>query len=258
MTRLSLTFECQGCRLAGTFDTAPGATGLLIVTGGNEVRAGAFSGQAKLAAKLAVSGFPVFRFDRRGVGDSDGENRGFTKSRKDIAAAIEAFRAINPQMTRVVGFGNCDAASALMLAGGAELDGLILSNPWTIEDDADDTPPPSAVRSRYLEKLKNPKEVLRLLSGGVNLKKLFRGLKQAASGPSEATGLSQQMAQGIAAYDKPVRILLADADRTAQMFLENWDASDPRIHRCEGASHAYVEPQASEWLENQILTALRG
>ncbi|WP_209347761.1 hydrolase 1, exosortase A system-associated [Pontixanthobacter sp. CEM42] len=257
MSRLSLTFECQGSCLAGTFDTAPGTTGLLIVSGGNEVRAGTFSGQAKLAAKLAGAGFPVFRFDRRGIGDSDGENRGFTKSRKDIAAAIEAFRAINPQMTRVIGFGNCDAASALMLAGGTDLDGLILSNPWTIEDESDDTPPPSAVRSRYVEKLKNPKEIWRLLTGGVDLRKLFGGLKQAASGSSETTGLAQDMAAGIAAYDKPVSILLASSDRTAQVFLENWNANDPRIRSCEGASHAYVEPHAREWLEQQILEVLR-
>ena len=256
MSRMSLTFECQGRCLAGTFDTAPGTTGLLIASGGNEIRAGAFSGQSNLAAKVAGSGFPVFRFDRRGIGDSDGENRGFANSSKDIAAAIEAFRAINPQMTRVVGFGNCDAASALMLSQGADLDGLILSNPWTIEDDSD-TPPPSAVRSRYLQKLKNPKEVLRLLTGGVNLRKLFGGMKQAATGSSGTTQLSQDMAAGIADYGKPIRFLLASGDRTAQAFLDNWDANDPRIERCEGASHAYVESHASEWLEKQILDGLR-
>ncbi|MDN3645270.1 hydrolase 1, exosortase A system-associated [Pontixanthobacter aestiaquae] len=257
MSRLSLTFECQGRCLAGTLDTAPGKTGLLIVSGGNEVRAGTFSGQAKLAAKLASAGFPIFRFDRRGIGDSDGENRGFTNSQKDIAAALEAFRAINPQMTRVIGFGNCDAASALMLAGGSDLDGLILSNPWTIEDGCDDTPPPRAVRSRYIEKLKNPQEVWRLLTGGVNLRKLFGGLKQAASSSSTITGLAQQMAEGISGYDQPIRILLASSDRTAQVFLENWDASDARIATCENASHAYVEPHARAWLEKQILSALR-
>ncbi|OZA91133.1 MAG: esterase, partial [Erythrobacter sp. 34-65-8] len=90
MSRLALTFECQGQALAGTLDTAPGKTGLLIVSGGNEIRAGAFSGQARLAAQIAGAGFPVFRFDRRGVGDSEGENKGFRHSAKDIAAALEA------------------------------------------------------------------------------------------------------------------------------------------------------------------------
>ncbi len=258
MSRLPLTFGCQGMTLAGTLDTAPGSSGLLLVSGGNEVRAGAFSGQARLAARIARAGFPVFRFDRRGIGDSDGENRGFRRSEKDIAAAIEAFRAMAPGIDRIVGFGNCDAASALMLAEGGGCDALVLSNPWTIEDAADDTPPPEAVRARYLDKLRRPSEIMRLLRGGVNLRKLARGLKQAARPNAAPTSLAQEMRQGIAGFDGHVAILLAIADRTAQAFESRWNRNDERIVRCEGASHAYVEPHAREWLYERLLEALRG
>lgn len=262
MSRLSHTFGCGGLMLAGTLDTAPGSTGLLIVSGGNEIRAGAFGGQADMAARIAAAGFPVFRFDRRGIGDSEGENRGFRKSTKDITAAVEAFRAMVPQLSRVIAFGNCDAASALMLAGGAGCDGLVLSNPWTIEPDlsgatANDTLPPAAIRARYLEKLKNPREVIRLASGGVDLGKLARGVAQALRPPPPPSSLAQEMAQGLAGYTGPVRILLATADRTAQVFESAWDASDPRICRCEGAGHAYVEPDHRDWLQSQILASLR-
>ena len=257
MKRLPLTFACEGCTLGAALDTAPGATGLLLVSGGNEIRAGTFSGQAALAERVARRGFPVFRFDRRGIGDSEGENRGFRKSRKDIAAAIDAFRALAPRMDRVVGFGNCDAASALMLAGGAGCDALVLSNPWTIEEGADDTPPPAAIRSRYAEKLKNPKEIARLVTGGVNLGKLARGIARAARPKSGPGSLARDMAAGLAAFEGPVRILLAEADRTAQVFASDWDARDPRLHRCPDATHAYVEPHARDWLYEQILAALR-
>ena len=257
MTRLALSFECQGKRCGATLDSAPGTTGLLLVSGGNEIRTGAFNSQARLAAEIARAGFPVFRFDRRGIGDSEGENRGFRRSRKDIAAALLAFRALAPQVNRVIGFGNCDAASALMLAGGAECDGLVLSNPWTIEDAEDDTPPPAAVRSRYAEKLKNPRELLRLVSGQVDLKKLARGLRQASKKQSVPSSLAAEMREGIAAYAGPVRILLAEGDRTAQVFAERWDASDTRINRCPGADHAYSSADAREWLRNRILEALR-
>ena len=54
MTRRHLTFACEGAALAGTLDLAPGSTGLLIVTGGNEVRAGAWNGQALFAARIAA------------------------------------------------------------------------------------------------------------------------------------------------------------------------------------------------------------
>ena len=73
MTRRHVVFPSGWARLVGTIDEAPGATGLLIVSGGNEVRAGAWNGQSLLAARVAAAGFPVFRFDRAGIGDSSGD-----------------------------------------------------------------------------------------------------------------------------------------------------------------------------------------
>lgn len=257
MSRLHLTFECGSFPCAGTLDTAPSSTGLLIVSGGNEIRSGAFSGQSQLAERVAKAGFPVFRFDRRGVGDSDGENRGFRKSRSDIEAALAAFRAIAPQVERVVALGNCDAASALMLGEGCGCDALILSNPWTIDDDAPSAPPPEAVRERYKAKLKNPREWGRLLTGKVDLRRLAGGLKQASKPAEGPTKLADEMSEGLAQFMGPVRILLSGNDRTAQVFASNWDAGDTRMSRCDGASHAYVEPHAREWLFEQVIAALR-
>ncbi|MCP5392099.1 MAG: hydrolase 1, exosortase A system-associated [Sphingomonadaceae bacterium] len=254
MSRLHLTFECLGDTCVGTLDSAAGKTGLLIVSGGNEIRSGAFQGQSRLAARIAAAGYPVFRYDRRGIGDSDGENRGFLESADDIRAALEAFRAIAPGVERVVGLGNCDAASALMLASGAGCDALVLSNPWTIEDD-DGTPPPEAVRSRYAAKLANPREWLRLLKGQIDFGKLRRGLAQALKPKAEPTTLAKDMQAGLAKFDGPVAILLADADRTAQAFASAWP-SDQRIRQCPGASHAFVELDARDWLDAQILAVL--
>ena len=256
MSRLALTFECQGYQLAGTLDTAPGKTGLLIVSGGNEIRSGAFSGQSQLAARIAAAGFPVFRFDRRGIGDSDGENRGFACGRKDIAAAMDAFRAMCPQMDSVAAFGNCDAASALMLSGGEGCDALILSNPWTF-DDGEGKPDSVVIRSRYSTKLKDPKELLRLITGKIDLRKLVRGIRDSFRPAYDTSSLARDMETGVSQFDGPVRILLAMNDRTAQTFEQNWARDDDRIQRCKGASHAYVEPDAAVWLEQQMLIALR-
>jgi exosortase A-associated hydrolase 1 len=256
VSRLHLTFECADISLAGTLDTATGASGLLLVSGGNEVRSGAFSGQAALASRIAAAGFPVFRFDRRGVGDSGGENKGFRKSIKDIECALAAFRVIAPQVDRVVGFGNCDAASALMLAKGAECDALVLSNPWTIEDDVA-IPPPEAVRARYAEKLKNPREIARLLTGGVNIGKLAKGLVHAGRRKAAPSSLAAEMAAGLATFTGRVRILLAGADRTAQAFAGSWTPEDPRVVRCNGAGHAWAEPHGRDFLDQQLLEVLR-
>lgn len=255
--RLHTPFPCGSLSLAGTLDSAPATTGLLIVSGGNEIRSGAFMGQSNLAASIAKAGFPVFRFDRRGIGDSEGENRGFRKSAKDIRAALDAFKAISPQMERVFAFGNCDAASALMLSQGGGCDGLILANPWTIEQGEGSTPLPAAIRSRYANKLRSPSEIKRLLTGGVNLRKLLGGMFRSVGGEPSASGLAEEMREGLSGFEGPVRILLATADRTAQTFEANWDKADPRIHRCDGAGHAFVEPSHRDWLEQQILAALR-
>jgi hypothetical protein len=50
MTRRHVTFHCQGSELVGTLDPAPGRTGLLIVTGGNELRSAASRPSASIAA----------------------------------------------------------------------------------------------------------------------------------------------------------------------------------------------------------------
>lgn len=257
MTRQHLSFGCEGDTLVGTLDHGEENTGLLIVSGGNELRSGTFAGQAALAARIAAKGFPVFRFDRRGVGDSEGENHGFRSSREDIHAALGAFRAQCPHVHRVVAFGNCDAASALMLMGGEGCDALVLSNPWAFDEDEVDEalPPPSAIRSRYFAKLRNPREVLRLLRGQVDIRRLLRGLKSATGKSAAPTTLAQELAEGIGAYDKSHVILIAGEDRTGQAFAAGW-LGETKI--CKGASHAYVEPHASEWLEAEILKILRG
>lgn len=261
MNRRHLSFPCHGAALAGTLDSASatGSTGLLIVSGGNEIRSGAWSGQAKIAARLARAGVPVFRFDRRGVGESEGENHGFRSGADDIAAALAAFRAAAPQLRRVVAFGNCDAASALMLhAAALGIDALVLANPWTIDGDgepaAEPVHTPAAIRSRYLAKLRNPRELLRLLTGGVNLARLLRGLRSAASAPV-ASGLAQEMSAGLARYSGPVTILLAEHDRTALMFEATWPSGDPRIQRLNSASHSFSGDQAHDWLFARLIEA---
>lgn len=272
MSRQYFSFPCAGETLAATLDEssnqARSSIGLLWAGGGNETRAGAFSGQAQLAAEIATKGHSVFRFDRRGVGDSSGENTGFTGTADDITAALAAFRESNPAIQRIVAFGNCDAASALMLQSGEGFDGLILSNPWTFEEDdsskADDDNtqdsasdmPASAIRSRYLEKLKNPAEILRLFKGDVSITKLVRGLVQSLRPAPPPSSLAQDMASGLAGFKGDVRILLASKDRTAQAFVEAWDKNDPRCRTCEGAGHAFAEKHARAWLIEQLLAAL--
>ncbi len=260
MTRRFISFACEGAVLFGTLDAADGTTGLLIVSGGNELRSGAWANQSQLAQRIAAAGFPVFRFDRRGIGDSDGPNGEFRSASPDIAAAIACFRTQAPTLRRMIAYGNCDGASALMLANGAGLEALVLANPWTIEgrNGAEGAAAmPEVVRAHYWRRLKDPRALLRLLGGKVSLRQLFGSLRMAARPAAPPSTLAQELAAGLAEFSGPSTILLAGRDRTAAAFLANWDDGDARIRTCPDASHSFVEPQARIWLQDQLLAALR-
>ncbi|MGR4891320.1 hydrolase 1, exosortase A system-associated [Sphingopyxis sp. LARHCG72] len=263
--RHQLSFACEGAALAASLDEAAGGTGLLIVSGGNEIRSGAHRGMAMLAARIAAEGYPVFRFDRRGIGDSEGANGGFESSGPDIAAAIAAFRAAAPHVSRIFALGNCDAASALLLHQPLALDGLIVANPWTYDGEAEEAdepalPPAAAIRARYLSRLKDPKSLLRLITGEVDFRKLFRGLSalKAPAAPAAPDSLAARIDGAIAALGAPATILLATGDRTAQAFMESCPSALSRlpVERLASPSHSFAGDDG-EWLAERILAALK-
>lgn len=261
--RQILNFECDGAVLAATLDNAPGCSGLLIVSGGNEIRIGAHRGMAILANEISAIGHPVFRFDRRGVGDSSGQNRGFASSKPDIATAVSAFKTACPQLTRIVAFGNCDAASALVLHQLDGLDTLILANPWVIER-SDELPAPAAIRARYTERIRDPKAWVGLFTGRTSLTKLASGLLRITT-PRLASGLASSIAQGIAAFPGPVKILLATRDGTAIAFASEWEKQgfaaarakpDLSVVRLDSASHSFATAEDKATLRAALLGAL--
>lgn len=262
--RRVIAFSCNGETLFGTLDEAPGTTGLLVVSGGNEVRSGAHRGMARLAGRIADSCYPVFRYDRRGVGDSSGENNGFESALDDLCEAVAAFRKACPQMDRIVALGNCDAASTLALFHArARIDALVLANPWVIEP-SDELPPAAAIRARYAQRLRDPHEWLRLLRGGVDFGKLVSGLRKSVTTSSANGGaLATRIAQALAASETPVTLLLAERDNTAIAFADAWrDAgfaavrSRAREHRLDSASHSFASPRDADWLFDRVVKAL--
>lgn len=262
--RQILSFPCQGEILVGTLDDAPGTAGLLIVSGGNEVRMGAHRGMAELAAEIAANGYPVFRFDRRGIGDSSGVNGEFTSSGPDIDAAIAAFRANSPQIETIIAFGNCDAASALLLHQPDGVAAAILSNIWVIER-VDDMPPPAAIKAHYIERLKDPKAWIGVFTGAINVKKLASGLFRVAK-PHVPSSLSADIARAMADFAAPISILLATRDATAIAFMDEWEKpayadararADIHIQKLDSDSHSFASDADHSALVETLLRALR-
>lgn len=255
--RRTLTFSCEGVPLAATLDVADGATGLLIVSGGNEIRSGAHRGMAELAGTIATKGHPVFRFDRRGVGDSAGDNGGFRSSGPDVRAAIAAFRAEQPHLTRIVAFGNCDAATALALHE-APVDARVLANPWVIPSTGE-MPPAAAIKDRYVRRLRDPEAWKALLSGKIDLGKLAKGLgRLAAAKPAAPDSLADKTVRALEASPIPTTIILATGDATAIAFADVW-RGDPTIPvvRIDTASHSFADEGAYARLVEVLIETLR-
>ena len=266
--RRMIGFDCDGARLAATMDDGSNTTGLLIVSGGNEIRGGAYAGQATMAAHFAALGYPVFRYDRRGIGESEGDNIGFESSGGDIASAVSSFRLEAPDMQRLVAFGNCDAATALALFhDGIAIDALILANPWVIENASAEasTPPTSAaVRARYWNRLKNPRSLIDLFSGKINLRKLAGGMVKATQ-MDKPTGLAERLGLSLGNSLLPTTLLVAERDTTAIAFMGAWHSTafaavrtrqDTTLHACPTASHSFADAKAKKWLLGRIETAL--
>ncbi len=283
--RQHLSFTCAHEICAATLDKTNDessllSTGLLIVSGGNEIRSGAHSGQSHIAQHFTQHGYPVFRYDRRGIGDSNGVNTGFTGSADDIAAAVACFRGAVPDMRRIIAFGNCDAASALALFHeGLAIDALILANPWVIEQ-ADDATASSdqdessgsaassnaaSIKARYLNRLKDPRAIIDLLTGKINVSKLLGGLTKLAQKKAPC-GLASDIAAALQRSNLPCHILVAERDNTAIVFLSEWNSQsfkDVRkrdgiiMARLDSGSHSFASEADRRWLLEQIGGVLR-
>lgn len=213
MRRL-IAFSCVGEELAASLDAAAGATGLVMVTGGGQTRVGSHRMYERLSKSLADKGYSCIRFDRRGVGESAGDDPGFRRSGPDIAAAAAALRRECPALTRLIGFGLCDGATAIALFGReAGLDGLILVNPWLVESEAD-APAPAAIRAHYKKRLMSREGWKKILSGAVDYRKLLRGIAN-ISGKREGAALARETAAALAASRIRCWLILAEGDATA-------------------------------------------
>lgn len=258
MRRL-LTFDCGGAQLCASLDEADGATGILMVTGGSQTRIGSHRLYERLANSLAKRGFPCFRFDRRGVGDSAGDDPGYRGSAADLAAAAARFRAERPNLRHVVGIGLCDGATALALYGAeAGIDGVVMINPWLVEAEAD-APPPAAIRRHYREQLLSLSGWKRFFRGSVSYRKLLRGVAKAAK-PIEGSELAAEVAHALRNSREPAVLILATGDATAIAAAREMRARSfqglARTEEIATDSHTFAKPGDIEALTSAILDAL--
>jgi uncharacterized protein len=136
MNEQPISFTCADADLVGILHRPAGparSTGVVIVVGGGpQYRAGGHRQLVLWSRRMAESGYPVLRFDYRGMGDSGGEFPGFDHIDDDIRSAIDRLCTEQPELRDIVLWGECDGASAIMYYAYRDprVRGVVLLNPW--------------------------------------------------------------------------------------------------------------------------------
>lgn len=247
------------------------STGVVMVVGGAQYRAGSHRFFVTLARTLAAAGYPVLRFDFPGMGDSLGSMASFEDAAPHIAAAIQALLDGAPQTQRVTLLGLCDGASASLLylqaTQDARVSGIAMLNPW-VRTEAGLAR--THVKHYYRDRLLQPAFWHKLLHGKVG-RQALRGLVQNVHGmhqsPTQHPDFVAQMAHGLQFFSGSVLVLLSECDLTAAEFLElthlrpTWATllDSPQVQRYDirDADHTFSSLQAQQevarlslrWLE---------
>ncbi len=230
-------FNCRDCRLIGITTLANQASklGVLIIVGGPQYRSGSHRQFTLLARYLANNGIPTFRFDYRGMGDSEGEIRSFENIHDDIHAAINAFVLSSESLTRIVIWGLCDAASATLLYAQTDsrVVGIILLNPWVHTTKSADQ---IKLKYYYLPRLLKQSFWSKLFHGNIGIMgtlnevtdTIIRMLKnkllhkKTSRHPSRHENLSfiEGMLKGLTNFHGKVLIILSENDLISQEFQQ--------------------------------------
>jgi uncharacterized protein len=240
MNEQALVLDCEGAPLVGILHRSAddAKRGVLVVVGGGpQYRVGGHRQLTLWARRLAASGYPVLRFDYRGMGDSHGDFRGFEDADTDLQVAVDRLVAEVPGLQEIVLWGECDAASAILFYAHRDprVKGVVLLNPWVrtaaVEAQA-------ILRFYYLNRLMQPSFWRKVFSGRFNpfasaasAVKLVKQSRTAAApasaasaGPSLGAALDRnvplpdRMLQGAQRFKGAVMLVLSGRDLIAREF----------------------------------------
>lgn len=168
---LAVLFACETAKLVGILHQSDSAakTGIvMVVAGGPQYRVGRARQLLTWARQLASEGYPVLRFDYRGLGDSSGDFLGFEQIDQDIKSAIDTLVAHTPQIKNIILWGECNSASAIMIYAWQDprVKGMIIRDPWVREES---TQAKAYIKYYYWQRLREKAFWEKLLQGRINM-----------------------------------------------------------------------------------------
>ena len=272
-------FPCAGEKLLGiiALPEHPRTTGILLMVGGPQYRVGSHRQFLLLSRVLAEAGYPVMRFDYRGMGDSTGGFRDFDAVNDDVAVAIDVFLNKCPSVEHIVFWGLCDAASASLLYWDATQDkrvsGMVLLNPW-VRSEA--TLAKTHIKHYYGQRLLQTEFWNKLLTGKLGIWRALRGFANSAmrarftsAGNDEklAFPFQQRMMRAFESFSGSLLLILSGNDYTAKEFLQACQDSEPAQRALRGprltrfdlaaADHTFSSREWRQSVEAETLAWLR-
>jgi uncharacterized protein len=256
-----LVVQCNDAWLYGILSLPEkmDSRGVLVLVGGPQYRVGSHRQFTLLARELATHGIPVFRFDCRGMGDSEGDPRDFERLEDDLRCAINRFLQEVPGIDELVIWGLCDAASAALFYAHRDqrITGLVLLNPWVRTEQGEAK---AYLKHYYVARLFHREFWAKVLRGQFDYSSAARSFAEIISramagrraneqGEGESARhdtscdpatLPDRMLDGLRRFNGKTLLIMSGNDLTAQEFSDLVSASPgwqrllaaPRVSRC--------------------------
>lgn len=235
--------------------------GVVIIVGGPQYRVGSHRQFVVMARALAASGIPVFRFDYRGMGDSEGPQVTFDSTAEDIRAAIDHF-AVASGVRQIVLMGLCDAASASLIYCNSDerVRALILLNPWVRTSQGEAK---AYLKHYYGKRIFQRTFWTKVFSGTFPFMQALHEFLQTGRDARSSKAVSlhtrkgdfrSRMLSGLEQFDGATLILISGRDLTAREFMDLYQGD--RCWRSAGkcASTRIVEwPTADHTFSNGVV-----
>lgn len=269
----AVVFACAGDTLVGILakPEIPLDTGIVVIVGGPQYRAGSHRQFVRLSRYLATAGYAVLRFDYRGMGDSEGQAREFETVRADVCSAIDLLQACLPAVEKIVLWGLCDGASAALLyyheTKDSRISGLCLLNLWVRSELSLAR---TQVRHYYTQRLLQKEFWIKCLSGKLALgsltgfaQKLRLSTFSKKLPPMAPLDFQQRMASACLSFSGRQLHILSSEDYTAKEFMQHasedhvWNkaVAKPQVvrHVLQGADHTFSDANSDAMVQNLTL-----
>jgi len=238
--------------------------GIILLNSGIRQRVGPYRQYVKLARRLCQAGFYALRFDFPGIGDSEGDVQGISKSQRQFldqndstTNAIDFLKA-ETGINRVGLLGLCGGAYSALRAGAADhrVDFLLLLS-LPVEDlgDFSERAVSRAVMRQYLRKTLQWRSWLNFILLRSNFRSMSRAIVQLSSYHRRGSLIDESLWQafeGFTGSGKPVLFIFGGGDPLYRAFVVGFGRRLPSLDRIRKQHYEVHVVERSDHVFSQV------